>query len=173
MAAAEQSAGLQPLSHGGLDGSGGTVNGLAAIVTGGLDGSGGTVNGLAAIVTGGLDGSGGTVNGLAAIVTGGLDGSGGTVNGLAAIVTGGLDGSGGTVSGLATAIPATATMAATKIKLRTFNELAVMNVHSLTAKGLCKERVTQKCYAIYNKSNIARIFFAERPFFPIWHQSRT
>lgn len=75
--------------------------------------------------------------GLAARATLGFKGGiGGTVMGLAARVTLGCKGGiGGTVIGLATAILATATMAAAKIKLRNLSELAVMNLHSLNSRG--------------------------------------
>jgi hypothetical protein len=103
-----------------------------------VGGIGGTVIGLAAVVTLGLVGGiGGTVIGLAAVVTLGLVGGiGGTVIGLAAVVTLGMVGGiGGTVIGLATARLATATIPAAKTNVRHFNELAVMNLHSLTTRG--------------------------------------
>ncbi len=124
------------------------VSGLAASVTLGYDGGiGGLVSGLAASVTLGYDGGiGGVVNGLAASVTLGYEGGiGGVVNGLAASVTLGYEGGiGGVVNGLATARLATATMAAAKIKLRNLSELAVMNLHSLTAKGTMQVKSNPK-----------------------------
>jgi hypothetical protein len=127
---------------------GGSVNGLAATVTcGTVGGIGGNVSGLAAAVTcGTVGGIGGNVSGLAAAVTcGTVGGIGGNVSGLAAAVTcGTVGGIGGNVSGLATARLATATIPAAKTKVRTFRELAVMNVHSLTTKGTMQRKSNSK-----------------------------
>ena len=49
--------------------------------------------------------------------------------------------------------------AVAKIKLRTFVELAVIDLRSLTTKGTMQVRVTQKCHRVYNKSNILWNFF--------------
>jgi hypothetical protein len=146
-----------------VGGSGGNVTGLAAMFMRPLvGGSGGNVTGLAAMFMRPLvGGNGGNVTGLAAMFMRPLvGGSGGNVTGLATMSTCPLvGGSGGNVTGLASAHAATENTAAPKIAARIVVDLEIMVEHSLRVDLVCIQRVTQKGYVRYHKSNIAEYFF--------------
>jgi hypothetical protein len=115
------------------------------------------------------------VSGLAASVTlGFVCGIGGMVSGLAASVTlGFVCGIGGMVSGLANAYVATVDNATVKTRPRTETNLGVITMCSFAEKLLRIQRVTQKGYTRYNKSDIAQTFFKRwvcflRPLSRIW-----
>ncbi|MDR3572379.1 MAG: hypothetical protein P4L50_00825 [Anaerolineaceae bacterium] len=126
-----------------------------------VGGIGGIDNGLTKAITLGLVGGiGGIDNGLTEAITLGLVGGiGGIDNGLTKAITLGLVGGiGGIDRGLATIYVATAAIAALRTKLRIFNELNIMNVHSSLEKEPCKARLTQKGHLCYHKSGIVEIF---------------